>query len=397
VNEFEKPLGQKPAKAPQSKTKVSAGGKWLGLAGLVTGLVAIGLVSWQMLAPPPKLPEIVVAEHEPIANGDLRNDKPDGDDTEDSADLEESSVNEGVDGGEGLTELEPNGSISIPTPRPPKAKPQEIGLAHLPDPGLVEEGATGIIPKRGADGRRAMDVYAREADTTGNFGVARVVLIVGGMGLSQTSSQAAIKKLPPSVTLAFAPYGNSLTRWMQEARKKGHELLLQIPMEPFGFPQNSPGPHTLSSTYGAEENEANLHWLMSRITNYVGVMNYQGGKILADETALMPIFGEIAERGLLFIDDGSSGNSKSADVAEASLLPFAGVQVQIDAKRTRRDIAEQIELLVREAKRTGTAIGFSNGFSETIDMLAEFSQKATALGVEITPVSAIVNDPERSR
>ena len=136
---------------------------------------------------------------------------------------------------------------------------------------------------------------------------------------------------------------------------------------------------------------------MSRITNYVGVMNYQGGKILADETALMPIFGEIAERGLLFIDDGSSGNSKSADVAEASLLPFAGVQVQIDAKRTRRDIAEQIELLVREAKRTGTAIGFSNGFSETIDMLAEFSQKATALGVEITPVSAIVNDPERSR
>ena len=388
VDELEKPLGIR-AEKPK-KTASAGGGKWLGLAGLLAGLVAIGLVGWQMITPP--APEIVVVEkivkvEDQSQNSGTNIKVPD-------TDADEAGES---DGESGLTEIKPSGSLSVPTPRPPKVKPQATGLAHLPDPDLVEDGATGSIPKRASDGRRAMDVYAREADTTGNFGVARIVVIVGGMGVSQTSSQAAIRKLPPTMTLAFAPYGNSLNRWMQEARKKGHEILLQLPMEPFGFPQNSPGQHTISSTYSFEENQANLHWLMSRITNYVGVMNYQGGKILADETALEPVFDEIAKRGLLFVDDGSSGNSKSRDVAKSSLLPFAGVQVQIDASRSRQDIAKQIDFLVSEAKRTGIAIGFSNGFSETIDMLAEFSQKAASLGVEITPVSAIVNDPERER
>lgn len=388
MNELEKPLGIK--EDMPKKPASGGGGKWLGLAGLFAGLVAIGLVGWQMMTPP--TPEIVVVEKVVPVESQSQNSGSNNETPEQDAD----EAGE-PDGEPGLTEIKPSGSLSVPTPRPPKVKPQATGLAHLPDPDLVEVGATGSIPKRAGDGRRAMDVYAREADTTGNFGVARVVVIVGGIGVSQTSSQAAIRKLPPTMTLAFAPYGNSLNRWMQEARKKGHEILLQLPMEPFGFPENSPGQHTISSTYGFEENQANLHWLMSRITNYVGVMNYQGGKILADEAALEPVFDEIAKRGLLFVDDGSAGNSKSAEIAKSSLLPHARVQIQLDASRSRQDIAKQIEFLVSEAKRTGIAIGFSNGFTETIDMLAEFSQKAASLGVEITPVSAIVSDPERER
>ena len=242
-----------------------------------------------------------------------------------------------------------------------------------------------------------MDVYAREPDTTGNFGVARVVLIVGGIGISQTSSQEAVRKLPGTVTLAFAATGNSLTRWMQEARKKGHELLLQVPMEAFGASGNRPGARIINTAASAEENLVNLHWAMSRITNYVGIMNYQGGKLLSEAGVLKPVFDEIAERGLLFVDDGSSGATQSEAVAAASLLPFARAHVLIDAKRTRQDIANQLEALVKEAKRTGIAIGVSNGYPETIDMMADFSQRANGLGVEITPVSAIVSDPERDR
>ena len=115
-------------------------------------------------------------------------------------------------------------------------------MAHVPDPELSEKTDDGILPVRAADGRRPLDVYARA--WSGSRG-AKIAVIIGGLGISQTSTQRAIRALPPEITLAFAPQGNSLARWAQEARRGGHEILLQIPMEPFDYPSVNPGRGTL--------------------------------------------------------------------------------------------------------------------------------------------------------
>ena len=202
VDELNRPLGQKPEPKDKAASGVSTG-LWLSAAGLIAGLAAIGLVGWQMLRTEPepvitaKVPAIEQPPTGQTASGSSEADlaEPDLSDEEVAAD----------DGESGLVELKPQGSLAIPEPRPPRAKPQEAGNAHLPDPDLLERGATGVIPKRSPDGRRAMDVYAREPDTSGNFGVARVVLIVGGMGLSQTATQQAIKALPPTGGVGVCP------------------------------------------------------------------------------------------------------------------------------------------------------------------------------------------------
>ncbi len=293
-----------------------------------------------------------------------------------------------------LGNLEPLKPLPTPSPKAPIRR-QEQGLAHLPDEELAERGATGVIPKRSKDGLRAMDVYSRQADTEGNFGVARVVLVIGGMGISQTSTHQAVQNLPPSVTLAFAPYGNSLKRWMQDSRKKGHELLLQIPMEPIDYPQNNPGPHTLKANANLQENIANLHWSMSRISNYVGVMNYLGNNLLTQPASLAPIFAEFSKRGLLFFEDGTVKNSVGAGVAIKELLPYAKGHILLDNVRSRAAIGEKLIKLAEQAKRTGLAIGVGNAFPDTIDLVAQFAQQAKQNGIEITPISAIVNDPEK--
>ncbi|MDP1340887.1 divergent polysaccharide deacetylase family protein, partial [Klebsiella variicola] len=74
----------------------------------------------------------------------------------------------------------------------------------------------------------------------------------------------AIETLPPEVTLSFAPYGPRLQEWIDKAREAGHEVLLELPMEPFGYPQNDPGPHTLLTGGNTAENISRLEWLMSR-------------------------------------------------------------------------------------------------------------------------------------
>lgn len=295
--------------------------------------------------------------------------------------------------------VEPTETLVPLKPKPlPQAAPirrQELALAHLPDPQLIERGASGVIPRVSPDGVRAMDLYSRQPDTEGNFGVARVVIVVGGLGISQTSTKSAIDALPPTVTLAFAPYGNSLNRWMQMARKSGHELLLQLPMEPIDYPQNNPGPHTLRTEADLEENLANLHWAMSRLTNYVGVSNYLGNKILQQPAGLSPIFAEISKRGLLFFEDGSVKNSMGPGVAVKELVPYAKADILIDNVRSRSAIASKLNELAARAKRTGLAVGMANAFPDSIAMISEFARRAKQNGIEITPVSAIVKDPNK--
>src|SRR5690606_4791906 len=139
--------------------------------------------------------------------------------------------------------------------------------------------------------------------------------IIGGLGVSQTGTQAAIAKLPPEVTLAFASGGNSLDRWMQQARQQGHEIVMQVPLEPFDYPQVDPGRNTLTVAADPAENRDRLHWAMSRITNYTGLMNYMGGRFVTDEAAMSPFFGELGKRGLMYLDDGSSARSLAPDMA----------------------------------------------------------------------------------
>ena len=73
------------------------------------------------------------------------------------------------------------------------------------------------------------------------------------------------------------------TIWSSRARGEGHEILLQVPMEPFDYPDNDPGPQTLLSSLSGEQNVDRMQWLMSRFQGYVGVTNHMGARFTASE------------------------------------------------------------------------------------------------------------------
>lgn len=276
--------------------------------------------------------------------------------------------------------------------RDPSAVAQNPRLAHLPDRALVEQSEAGPLPVRAADGRRPFDVYARP--WSGARG-ARVAIVIGGLGVSQTGTQAAIARLPPEVTLAFAPQGNSIGRWMQDARRTGHEIVMQVPLEPFDFPRVNPGRNTLTVEATPAQNIANLHWALSRTTNYVGVMNYMGARISADRDAFAPIIAELGQRGLLYLDDGSSARSLAQELSLANRVPFAAADATIDEARDRASILDKLDQLERTARARGFALGTGSAFDVTVDTVASWIAEARRRGIEIVPVSALAVDPEK--
>ena len=276
--------------------------------------------------------------------------------------------------------------------RDPSELAQDTRTAHLPDRALIEQTEHGALPVRGPDGRRPFDVYAGK--WSGARG-ARVAIIIGGLGLSQTGTQDAIATLPGPVTLAFSPQGNSLTRWMQEARRKGHEVLVQLPLEPFDYPRVNPGRNTLVVDAGAEGNVPNLHWALGRFTNYTGVMNHMGARFMTDRQAMKPVIDELAARGLMFVDDGTSARSVAGDMAAAARTPYAAGDAVIDAQPDKGSILKMLDQLEATARARTFAIGTGSAFPLTVETVAAWAREARKRGVEIVPVSALAADPGR--
>jgi polysaccharide deacetylase 2 family uncharacterized protein YibQ len=276
--------------------------------------------------------------------------------------------------------------------RDPSAIGQNLRIAHLPDRALVEQSESGPLPIRAADGRRPFDVYARP--WSGARG-ARVAIVIGGLGVSQTGTQQALAKLPPEVTLGFASQGNSLGRWMQVARQGGHEIVVQVPLEPFDYPNTNPGRKTLTVDATPDENIENLHWSLSRITNYTGIMNYMGARFSADPQAMAPLMAELGKRGLLYLDDGSSARSVAPELALKNGVPFAAGDTAIDAVRERGEILKKLDQLEQTARAKGFAIGTGSAFDVTVGAVSSWINEAKKRGIEIVPISAVASDPER--
>ncbi len=181
----------------------------------------------------------------------------------------------------------------------------------------------GPIPKIAADGTRPAEAFAQPVKPIpGKPDAPRVALIVGGLGVSASVTADAIAKLPGAVTLAFMPYSYDVDHLAGRARREGHEVLLQAPMEPFGYPDNDSGPQTLLTSLTPEQNLERLYWLMSRLHGYVGVAGAMGARFTASEQAFAPILHEIGKRGLIFVDDGANPRSVAGRIAGANNLPY---------------------------------------------------------------------------
>jgi polysaccharide deacetylase 2 family uncharacterized protein YibQ len=290
--------------------------------------------------------------------------------------------------GSALTEMTPTGNLSevgkVVVSDP--SQPAPVTLTAAPVPALVEDSSYGPLPKVGADGTRPLDAYARPSSAAS--GSARVAIVIGGVGIDADGSRQAIA-LPGATTLALAPYGSDLKGLVAEARAAGHELLLQVPLEPFNYPTTDPGPRTLTVKASPSENLNRLHWLMSRATNYVGVVNYMGARFTSEPDALAPVLAEIGRRGLLYLDDGSSALSQA--VEQAGNTPVLRADVVLDADLNPAAIDQQLDRLREIARQRGYAIATGSAFATTIDRVAAFARRAADRGVTIVPLSSLVS------
>lgn len=262
---------------------------------------------------------------------------------------------------------------------PGQAAPRGQGLPTAPLPGLSAPGPGGPLPVIAPDGRTAAKAYARPFRDDGR---PKIALVIGGLGLNAQATRDAIERLPPEVTLSFVPYADGLQGWIDLARAAGHEVLLEIPMEPMDYPQNDPGPYTLLARSPAPETVRRLEWLMARAAGYFGVTNYLGGRFVTSEPGMTAFTDALRRRGLAFVDDGSAAGRGDG-------VPRASAARIVDDQLDGEAIDRQFLALEAAAIRNGQALGSGFAYPITIAQAQRWTQTLGRKGYALAPASAL--------
>ena len=398
------------SRSRRNRREKQEGGRQLNIpliAGLALFGVMLGLFGWAWLSfdeeafeaamkPPvvqadiPPAEQISQSQEEKDLAGEAEDDRvdddeaptPDGDVAESSDSSEEAAQSSEVQA-DAKEQAEP---VAAPPPLPEE---KQVALAPAPQSDLVADGPEGPLQVIAPDGRMAWQVYARPFDLP-DPKIPKIAVIIGGLGLSQAATEAAIQQLPGAISLAFVPYARDLEGWIAQARAAGHEVLLELPMEPFDYPNNDPGPHTLLTTLDSDENLTRLDWLLSRFTGYVGVTNLMGAKFTASAGSMEPILAELNDRGLLYLDSKATRNSVAGDITAELEMPSVVSNKFIDRVASRVSIDARLFELERIAKSSGTAVGIGFPYPVTVERVSEWARTLRQKRYALAPLSAVV-------
>jgi len=268
---------------------------------------------------------------------------------------------------------------------------REIGGYLVADPALMEDSPQGPLPRIARDGRTAMIAYGRVFNSKDKR--PKIAIVIHGLGVGESNTNLALTQLSPDVTLAFAPFAPDLQSNLDKARGAGHEALLEVPMEPFDFPDSDPGPHVLLVAASREENGKRLDWALSRATGYVGIMNLLGGRFMGEESAIEPILDRVAKRGLMFFDNGASSSSVAITSARHVRAPIATGTMTLDEVQTQAAIDSKLVELETAARQDGFAIGVAGAYPVSIARVAQWADDAAARGFLLVPLSGLAAAP----
>jgi polysaccharide deacetylase 2 family uncharacterized protein YibQ len=265
---------------------------------------------------------------------------------------------------------------------------RSVKLIPAPDVRVTEDTAEGSLPRIGTDDQRPWQIYARPFN--GADKRPRIAIVITDLGLARSITDQAITQLPPTVTLSFSAQGPVVASWGARARQDGHEILLQIPMEPFDFPASDPGPDALLLNLPNSDNMTRLLRNLRKAVGYIGVTTTSGSSLTSDTSKFAPVIQMLHDRGLMVLDSRVTPHSVVTGLARGAGVPVATVTLRLDNDLAPDAIAAALDNLEKTARQSGRAVGITAATPVMMAQLQAWVKTLPENGIALAPLSSMV-------
>jgi uncharacterized protein len=217
----------------------------------------------------------------------------------------------------------------------------------------------------------------------------KIAIVIDDLGGENQMSQEILHwNVPLTLSiLPFTPYSKVLA---QQAHQRGKEVILHLPMEPHGYPKTKPGEGVLLQEMEEERFLRQLSMDLEAVPNIKGVSNHMGSRLMEDPGKLRIIMKELKRRGLFFLDSRTTPQTMGLQIAESIGVRATERSLFLDHSQDPEEIKRQLEKLVQLSLETGKAIGIGHPHPSTLKSLKEMIPRMKEKGIEIVPLSSIV-------
>jgi hypothetical protein len=216
----------------------------------------------------------------------------------------------------------------------------------------------------------------------------RIAIIIDDLG-GEVEPAKKLVGLNGPITFSILPHLKRSREVAQMAHTAGLVVMLHLPMES-KWKSVHPGPGALMTTQSVADITRIVAEDIAAVPYATGANNHMGSAFTEDAVRTQAALREVKKRGLFFVDSRTTPLSTAYDSAGKLKIPVAGRDVFLDNERDRKKIVEQITALARLALKKGRAIGIGHPYPQTIEALAEALPAVRAMGVEIVPVTKLL-------
>lgn len=215
---------------------------------------------------------------------------------------------------------------------------------------------------------------------------ARIAIVIDDIGHNiQMLKQFLDLRRPLSYAILPA-----VTHAMEAAKLiggQGREYIIHLPMQPFDYPQQNPGPLPLLLSLTLEETADRVRSYMTRLPGATGASNHMGSAYTYDEDRMRVVQTVLDERKKYFLNSRTSAASTPREIAQKWGYAYLERDIFLDHVATMDSISEYFDRAVRKAKIRGNAIAIGHPYPETVRVLRRRLPQLKAQGVKLVSLS----------
>jgi len=220
---------------------------------------------------------------------------------------------------------------------------------------------------------------------------ALIAIVIDDLG-SDIKQAREIASLPAKITFAVMPGLAQSKKVAEFARQNKHEVLLHLPMEyRRGSGNGKPALGMLRSDMTPMEFLTTVSDDVDSVPGAIGINNHEGSSLTENKEAMKFLMAELKARNLMFLDSFTSAQSVGYATAREFGIKSAKRDVFLDNDADNpASIRKQLDQLAAIARNNGKAIGIGHPHPATISELRGWLAEADLQGIEIVPVSRLM-------
>jgi uncharacterized protein len=148
--------------------------------------------------------------------------------------------------------------------------------------------------------------------------------------------------LPIKITAAIMPFLPTTKQDAEAAFRKGHDVIVHLPMEPIRGDPKWLGPGAILTSLPDDEIRRRVEAAIADVPHAIGMNNHMGSKATKDERVMRIVLQVCREKGLFFLDSRTSFRTVVSKVAEEVGVETVHNDVFLDDVYSRHHVLQKI-------------------------------------------------------